>query len=136
MSVPEVRLPFAAAFDLEVHARIPRGQEHGPVLGFPDGVPLDAQQELAAGPILGVRPRVGDPWVGVFAGGGSGAPPAAPSQVVGWPDGRSLCVAFAGSASVVRADDPTESFEVDLFPICQVSAIVSHDLVLFADFTG
>jgi hypothetical protein len=135
MNTPEVRLPFPAHFELQAYDRIPRAQEHGRALRFPGGVPLDLQQELAAGPILGVRPTTGDPWVGVFAGGGYRVPPAAPSQVVGWPDGRSFCVVFTGSAYVVRADDPTHSFEVDLFPICDVSAIVSHELVVFADFT-
>jgi hypothetical protein len=91
---------------------------------------------MAAGPILGVRPANGDPWVGVFEGGGYGVPPAASEQVVGWPDEDSFCVVKTGSGVLVRADNPRVDSEIDVFPICDVLPIPDHALVVFADFTN
>ncbi len=105
------------------------------VLTFPDAVPVDRQQELAEGPILAVAPANGEPWIGVFHGGGYGVPPAAPGQVIGWPDEKSLCVVKTGTGCLVRTDDPAKTSEIDAFPITNVLAIPDRNLVVFADFT-
>jgi hypothetical protein len=127
---------FPARYEVVVLDRIGGGHEYiGRAYGFPAGGALDPQQELADGPILGVIPAEGDPWVGVFYGGGYGAPPAATSRVVGWPDEVSLCVVYTGNAVVVRSDSPEVNLELDVFPVCDVLAVPEHNMVVFADFT-
>jgi len=128
-------LSFAARYELVPLERIPRTGEFGRAYGYPGAFALDPQQEMAAGPILGVRPAKGEPWVGVFAGGGYGVPPAAPEQVVGWPDEESFCVVKTGSGVVVRAREPRADREIDVFPICDVVSIPEPTLVIFANFT-
>jgi len=54
--------------------------------------------------------------MGVFHGGGYGVPPAAPGRVIGWPDGKSLCVLKTGTGFLVRADDPTVTSEIESLP--------------------
>jgi hypothetical protein len=126
---------FVARYEVRQLERIER-QFSPRVLAFPDAVPVDAQQELAEGPILAVTPARGEPWIGVFHGGGYGVPPAAPAQVVGWPDEESICVVKTGTGCIARADDPTKTYEIDAFPITDVLAIPERALVVFADFTG
>jgi hypothetical protein len=125
---------FVARYEVRQLDRIDRTFSSR-VLAFPDAVPVDRQQELAEGPILAVGPADGEPWIGVFRGGGYGVPLAAPGQVIGWPDEKSLCVVKAGNGCLVRTDDPTETSEIDAFPITDVLAIADRDLVVFADFT-
>jgi hypothetical protein len=136
---PELHLDSPARYEVTLIERFrPRPYDEGydRALGFPGGEELDPQQELAEPPILAVRPAEGDPWIGTFWGGGYGARPAAPTQVVGMPDGVSICVVKHGSACVVRTDDPASNFEIELFPICSVLSVPEHRLVLFGDFTG
>jgi hypothetical protein len=125
---------FLARYEVQQLERIDR-QFSSKVLAFPDAVAVDRQAELAEGPILAVTPASGEPWIGVFHGGEYGVPPAAPSQVIGWPDEKSLCVVKAGAGCLVRTDDPTTNSEIDAFPITDVLAIPDRDLVVFADFT-
>jgi hypothetical protein len=63
-------------------------------------------------------------------------PPAAPEQVVGWPDEESFCVIKTGTGVVVRASDPRADREIDAFPICDVLPVGEHGMVVFADFTN
>jgi hypothetical protein len=106
------------------------------ILGFPDAVAVDPQQEMADGPIIRVHPSVGQPWVGVFHGGGYGVPPAASGRLLGWPDQVSLCVVYAGGGIVVRTDAPEETFEIESFPITSVLVAADHEVVVFSDFTS
>ncbi len=104
--------------------------------GFPDAVLLDPQQELADRPILEVRPGRGDPWVGVFYGAGYGVPPAVSGRLIGWPDEWSICVVYAGGAVVVRADDPTNTYEINASPVTGALVIAEREMVVFSDFTN
>jgi hypothetical protein len=130
----EFNFEFVGRYEVRQLERIDR-QFSSKVLAFPDAVPVDRQTELAEGPILGVTPASGESWIGVFHGGAYGAPPAAPSQVIGWPDEKSLCVVKGGAGALVRTDDPTTNSEIDALPITDVLAIPGRDLVVFADFT-
>jgi hypothetical protein len=105
------------------------------ILGFPDAVAVDPQQEMVDGPIIRVNPSVGQPWVGVFYGGGYGVPPAASGRLLGWPDQVSLCVVYAGVSVVLRTDAPEETFEIESFPITSVLVAAEHEVVVFSDFT-
>jgi len=125
---------FVARYEVRQLERIDR-QFSSRILAYPDSIPVDPQQELAEGPILAVAPAEGEPWIGVFHGGSYGVPPAAPGQVIGWPDEKSLCVVKTGARCLVRTDDPTNTSEIDAFPITDVLVIPDHDLVVFADFT-
>ena len=128
-----LQFDFARRYEVEQLERIERsGIAH--VLGFPGAVPLDRQQEMAEGPIVKVSPTEGEPWVGVFHGGQYGSPPAAPGRLLGWPDGRSICVVYTGAGVVVRTDDPHDTFPVESFPITDVVVVPQLELVVFADF--
>ena len=127
---------FARRYEIEQLERIERGGGIR-VVGFPGAVEVDAQLEMAAGPILRVEPADAAPWVGVFYGSDTyGVPPAAPGRLIGWPDGRSLCVVYAGSGTVVRTDNPDESYGIDCFPITDLRVVPSHELIVFAGFTN
>lgn len=104
--------------------------------GFPDAVLLDPQQELADRPILEVRPARGDPWVGVFYGAQYGVPPAVSGRLIGWPDEWSICVVYAGGGVVVRADDPTRTYEIDANPVTGALVVPEREMVVFSDFTN
>lgn len=130
-----LELDFGAPYELEQLERIDRSSSRK-AYGFPDAVLLDRQQELADRPILRVTPEVGDPWVGVFYGGDYNAPAAAPSRLIAWPDGRSFCVLYGGSATVVRADDPQDTYEIDTYPVTQIFVATDRGIVVFADFTN
>lgn len=128
---PELTFEFPARFEITLLDRIERS--FGRVLGFPGAFELDPQRELSAGIVLGVRPAEGDPWLGVFeAEAHTGA--AAARQVLGWPDGRSICVVLNGRAYVVDTFDPARNLEIDVFPITDVLVAPSHDLVLFGSW--
>jgi hypothetical protein len=129
----ESQFEFVARYEVEQLERIDR-HGVGQVLGFPDAISLDPQQELAEGPILRVRPAEGEPWVGVFSKGDFGFPDRAPNRLVGWPDERSLCVVYAGGGVVVRTDDPSRSFEIEPCPITDLLVIPDFELVVFSDF--
>ena len=90
---------------------------------------------MVDGPIIRVNPSVGQPWVGVFYGGGYGVPPAASGRLLGWPDQVSLCVVYAGVSVVLRTDAPEETFEIESFPITSVLVAAEHEVVVFSDFT-
>ena len=102
--------------------------------GFPDAVELHAQPELTAHPILDVEPWDGEPWLGVFHGGGYNSKNSLPSRLIGWPDERSICVAYRGGAVVVRTDDPRSTYEIDSYPVRGVHVVPEYGLVLFAGF--
>lgn len=125
---------FVARYEVKQLERIDR-QFASRVLAFPDAVPVDRQQELAEAPIIAVAPAHGEAWIGLFHGGGYGVPPAAPAQVIGWPDERSFCVVKEGAGCLVETDNPTKTSEIDVFPITDVLAVPHHNLVVFADFT-
>jgi hypothetical protein len=132
----ESQFEFLAGYDVEQLERIERSGGVR-VLGFADAVALDPQQEMADGPIIRVHPSVGQPWVGVFYGGGYGVPPAASGRLLGWPDQISLCVVYAGGGIVVRTDAPEETFEIESFPITSVLVAADHEVVIiFSDFTS
>jgi hypothetical protein len=134
---PEFHFEFPKRFEIRTLERLrPRPYDEGYTrsLGFPGGRELDPQQELADPPILAVRPTEGEAWIGTFRGEGYGAPPAAPTQVVGMPDELSICVVKHGAAYVVRTDDPSVNLALDLFPVCDVLSIREQGLVIFGDF--
>jgi hypothetical protein len=106
------------------------------VYGYPDAEPLSPQQDVAAGPILRVTPHDGNPWIGVFDDGGFDYATAASPRVIGWPDGNSFCVVYTGGAVVVRADDPTCSYEIDVNPVTGTFVAAKKGVVVFADFTN
>jgi len=136
VSRPRVRLEleFPATYEVEQLDRIDRsGGERA--YGFPDAVSIDPQQDVAAGPILRVTPEGGDPWVGVFYRGGSRASPTAEARLIAWPDTRSFCVVYAGSAVVVRADDPHATFEIDTYFVSGTFVVPEQGVVVFADHT-
>jgi hypothetical protein len=85
--------------------------------------------------IVGVRPETGPSWIGVFSGDYPSSVVARP-QVVCWPDDLSLCGVAHGNASVVRSDDPYQTYEIEPFPIRGVLTVPRHELVLFCDFTN
>jgi hypothetical protein len=132
---PEFRFDFPARYELEGLERIERSPALSLAFSFPGADPVDPQREMADGIILAVCPDQGKPWIAVFDMGGYGSPPAAPRQVLAWPDPRSFCVVQDGAACVVRSDQPQTHEEIDLFPVCHVLAVPSHDLVVFAEFT-
>jgi hypothetical protein len=125
----ELQRPFPARYQVASLDRIERG-EFGRVLGFPGAVPLDPQQELAAGPIIGVRPDEGEPWLGVF-GASHGS-----TELLSWPDELSLCVVHGHAAYVVRSDDPALTFQVEADPVRGVCVDPAHGLVVFADYSN
>ena len=94
------------------------------------------QQELADRPILGITPEAAEPWVGVFYGGQFGVPPAATGRLIAWPDAASFCVVYAGGGVVVRADDPTRTYEIDAYPVTGTYVVPERGIVVFADFTS
>jgi hypothetical protein len=130
-----LELDFPVSYELEQLNRIDRSGGRR-AYGFPDAVLLDRQQELADRPILGVTPEAGEPWVGVFYGGDYKAPASAPSRLIAWPDARSFCVLYGGSAVVVRADDPQKTYEIDTYPVTQMFVAAERGIVVFADFTN
>lgn len=131
----QLELDFPAAYEVEQLDRIDRSGGRK-AFGFPDAVAVDPQQDVAAGPILRVTPEAGDPWVGVFYGGGYGVPPSVTARLIAWPDGRSFCVVYEGGAVVVRADDPHETYEIDTYLVTGTLSVPERGLVVFADFTN
>jgi hypothetical protein len=130
----ESQFEFVARYEVEQLERIDR-RGVGAVLGFPDAVALDPQQEMAEGPILRIRPADGEPWIGVFRKGSYGFPARAPNRLLGWPDERSICVVYAGGAVVVRTDDPSLNYEIDATPVTDVLVVRGAELIVFSDFT-
>jgi hypothetical protein len=132
----EPQFEFPAEYEITQLDRIDRRGQVA-VFTFPGPVEADRQQELADSPIIRVEPADGEPWIGVFYGSQTyGVPPAARGRLIGWPDEHSLCVLYAGTATVVRANQPHATFEIDAFPITDSLVVPSDRLVLFADFTN
>jgi hypothetical protein len=131
----ESQFEFLAGYEVEQLERIDRSGGIR-VLGFPNAGAVDPRQEMADGPIIRVHPAGGQPWVGVFHGGGYGVPPAASGRLLGWPDQVSLCVVYAGGGIVVRTDAPEETFAIESFPITSVLVAADHEVVVFSDFTS
>jgi hypothetical protein len=137
MSRPRLllELEFPVTYEVEQLDHIDRSGGRL-AFGFPGAVLVNPHQDVAAGPILGVTPEAGDPWVGVFHGGGHRVPPAVTARLIAWPDGRSFCVVYAGSAVVVRADDPSETYEIDTYLVTGAFVVRERGMVVFADFTN
>jgi len=131
----KLELDFPVTYEVEQLDRIDRSGGRR-AYGFPDALSIDPQQDVAAGPILGVRPEAGDPWVGVFYGGGYKVPPSVTARLIAWPDGRSFCVVYAGSAVVVRADDPHATYEIDTYLVTGTLVVPERGVVVFADHTN
>ena len=132
----ESEFAFPARYEIEQLRQVDRSTGMA-IYGFPDAHALDPQQQQKADrPIILVRPAEGEPWVGVFYGGGYDYPAAAHGLLIGWPDEVSFCVVYAGGATVVRADAPHEAFEIETFPITGVLVAPAQGLVVFADFTS
>jgi hypothetical protein len=130
----EIQLTQQASFDVEVLERLRPRWEHAQALVFPGSVPVDPQQELTLAPVIGVRPRSGDPWIGVFSGAGY-PNPLKPAQLLSGPDDSSLCVVFAGAAYMVKSNEPTSWVEVDdPFPIRGALVAPEHEMILFHSF--
>jgi hypothetical protein len=125
---------FPARFEVAQLERIDR-QAWERVLRYPGAAAIGDRSDLAADPILGVRPARGRSWAGVFSGVPESARVSPPSQVIGWPDELSLCVLHQGEAHVVRSDDPDRWFGVtDDLPTTGVLVAAGHVRVLFADY--
>lgn len=135
MSRPRLllELDFPVTYEVEQLDRIDRSGGRR-AYGYPDAVSVDPQQDVAAGPILAVIPHAGNPWVGVFYGGGYG--PAATAKLIAWPDERSFCVVYAGSGVVVRADDPHATYEIDTYFVRGTFVVPERGMVVFADHTN
>ncbi|MDX6439152.1 MAG: hypothetical protein QOF45_1735 [Gaiellaceae bacterium] len=124
---------FPARYELVFHDRIPR--EAGmAVFELPAGCPVDPQQELAAAPIVEVRPAAGSPWTGIFfAEAGANIV----GTLIGWPDEESLCFLGGGGAYVVSSSDPSRLTLIDGGPMLQQQYVVAEaGIVLFADWTN
>jgi hypothetical protein len=130
-----VEFDFPSAYQVEQLDRIDRSGGRR-AYGFPDAVSVNPEQDVAAGPVVAVTPEAGDSWVGVFNGGGYGLPPPATSRLIAWPDARSFCVVYEGSAVVVRADNPQETYEIDTYPVTGTLVVPERRVVVFADFTN
>ena len=128
-------LEFACDYEVAPLERIDRSI--GKAYSFPDGLAVDPQQELADRPIVEVRPRLGDAWVGVFYGGSFASGEAVSGRLIAWPDGHSFCVVYAGGGVVVRADDPKNTYEIASNPVITGMRVVPElEIVLFADWTN
>lgn len=136
MSRPSLHLEldFPVTYEVEQLNRIDRSGGLQ-AYGYPNASSIDPQQDVAAGPILRVTPQAADPWVGVFDGG-YGVPSAATASLIAWPDARSFCVVYAGSAVVVRADDPHATYEIDTYFVRQTFVVRRRRTVVFADHTN
>jgi hypothetical protein len=130
-----LELDFPTTYEVEQLDRIDRSGGLR-AYGFPDALPISPQLEMADAPILRVTPHEGQPWVGVFQGAEYRFPAAASGRLLAWPDPASFCVVYAGGGVVVRADDPTRTYEIDCFPVTETFAVPDQGLVLFADFTN
>jgi hypothetical protein len=126
---------FRANYEVEQLDRIDRSGGRR-AYGYPGVLPVPLQQELADGPIVAVTPQAGEPWLGVFSGGGFRSTAAETRRLIVWPDGQSLCVVYAGCAVVVRADEPTRAYEIEAFPVTQAFVAPEQRVVVFADFTN
>src|SRR5215813_685339 len=110
-----LELDFPTTYEVEQLGRIDRSGGLR-AYTFPDAVPIGPQLEMADRPILRVTPDTGEAWIGVFYGADFRAP-AASGRLIAWPDTKSLCVVYAGGGVVVRADEPTQTYEIEAFPI-------------------
>jgi hypothetical protein len=124
---------FAVAYELEQLDRVD-WRAGTKAYGYPGGDLIGPQARTADKPILRVLPQSGDAWVGIFYGQDYQTALAAPSKVIAWPDGRSFCVVYEGAADVVRADDPTKTYEIDTYLVTGVTVLPEHGMVVFADF--
>ena len=131
----DLELSADSSFEVELLERLrPRG-EYTKALAFPGSAPVDPQQELAAAPVVGVRPIDADPWIGVFYGGGYPNPEKV-AQIFTGPEKGSLRVVFGGAACIVKAAEPSFWQKVDdVFPVRSTLAVPEHELVLFHSFT-
>jgi hypothetical protein len=96
---------------------------------------VDPQQEMHDGPILAVYPSESPPWIGVFAGGGYGVPPAAPATIIAMPDFESICVVRTGLGCIIHVDRPEQPERVETFPVTDIYVAPEHEVILLADFT-
>jgi hypothetical protein len=118
---PELHFPFVARYELTVLDWIERGADFQRVVGFPDAVPLDPQRELSSGVIVAVRPATGQPWIGLFEHGLFRT--GLSSQIIGWPDERSICVVLDGAALLVPTDEPSAAAEIECVPILDLRVL-------------
>jgi hypothetical protein len=133
MSSP-LRFEFLFEASYEV-GEVSRPGSEGRAFSFPDAVPLGRHESFDR-PTVRVTPQLGDSWFAVFYGGEFRFPSAASGRLIAWPDGSSFCVVFEGAGVVVRADDPTQTYEVDCFPVTDTIVVRERRLVVFADFTN
>jgi hypothetical protein len=101
-----------------------------------DYVPADTQVSARSRIVLRIEPHASEPWLGVFAPGLYGVPPAATDRIITMPGGERFCVVTEGSGYIVSATDANDWQEVATYPITDVRVVASHDLVVFADFTN
>jgi hypothetical protein len=130
---PDLVLEFPARYDLVFHDRIPRALGL-PSWELPAGKESDPQQELAAAPIVEVRPAESAPWVGIFF---AEAAANIRGKLIAWPDEVSLCFFGGGGAYLVSSADPTRLTLIEGGPVLQQAyVVVETAIVLFSDWTS
>jgi hypothetical protein len=87
------------------------------------------------GYLLEIQPKNGERWYGTFAFGNMGGQLGA-YGVMTTPDPKRLCVVAGGSGYFVSAYDPTAWESVQVVPILDFCLIPTHEIIVFADFTG
>ncbi len=87
----------------------------------------------ADGLIVRVRPNGADPWLGTFA---FGMFPIGPVRVLTTPNPGVVCVVAKGDGYLVTTTNPARWETVRSVPVLDVRQVHSHDLLVFADFTG
>ena len=70
----------------------------------------------------------------MFYGGDLGVPPSMPGRLLGWPDEWSICVIYKGGGVVVRTDVPTETYEIESYPITSALVVPERGMVVFSDW--
>lgn len=121
---------FPARYELERIPAVPQRQ-HEPQIHLPGRAIPDKRRSTA----VRVVPARGEPWTAIFHKGPNAAPPAAPDQLIGWPDERSVGFVGGGAAYIVRTDSRlvTDLFDGD-WPVTDVAVSADHGLVVLADF--
>jgi hypothetical protein len=124
-----IELTFPHAYEVEELRELPGGPSER-LLYLPSG----SRDGGHDGICLRITPRIGNPWIGVFAFGSPGDD-GTESGVYSCPNGESLCVVSGRyTGYVVRAEDPTECDVLALSPVGGVRPVIEANLLLFWDF--
>lgn len=125
--------PFARNYEIErIHHRIDKSFRFR-TFRYPGGTPIGEENQEGAVSFL-ITPHHAKPWIAVFSARECFSGPRS-ATAYNCANPREICVVVNGQGFIIDSQSPRTWVTIPCFPVCDVTPVAEHQLLIFSDFS-